>query len=89
MPTKTPKPIGEVTHFYDKISVGIIKLKASLKLGEILHFKGRKADFVQPITSMQLNHKPIQKAGRGKVIGVHVNQKVEEGDLVYRVAAKK
>lgn len=84
MPAKKPKAIGKVTHFYDKISVGIVKLGAALKLGEIIRFKGRKNEFVQTVTSLQYEHKAIPKANRGKSIGIMVNQKVREGDLVYR-----
>lgn len=84
---KKEKPVGKVTHFYDKIGVGIIKLAAQVKLGEVLRFKGRKCDFVQAVTSLQFNHKPILKAGRGKEVGVQVNQKVEKGDLVFKTAA--
>lgn len=86
MPAKTPKPIGKVTHFYGKINVAIVKLAASIKLGDVLRFKGRKGEFVQTVTSMQFNHKPIEKAGRGKEIGLQVNQKVEQNDLVFKAA---
>lgn len=82
--TKTPKPIGKVTHFYDKINVGIIKLNAVLKVGDILRFAGKKGEFVQTVTSLQFNHKPIEKAAKGKEIGMKVDQKVNEGDLVFR-----
>lgn len=81
---KVEKPIGEVTHFYDKISVGIVKLKAPVKSGEVVRFHGRKTDFVQAVASMQLAHKPIEKAPRGKEVGIKVGQIVHEGDLVYR-----
>lgn len=82
--TKTPKPIGKITHFYDKISVGIIKLNAVLKVGDSLRFDGKKGEFTQTVTSLQFNRKPIEKAAKGKEIGMKVDQKVNEGDLVYR-----
>lgn len=86
---KSAKPIGKVTHFYDKISVGIVKFSAAVKLGDLLHFKGRKCDFVQAVNSLQFNHKSIEKAARGKEVGLKVKQKVEEGDLVFRAKAAK
>lgn len=86
MPTKTkaPKPIGKVTHFYDKICVAIIKLAAGVKVGDVLQFKGKKGDFTQAVASMQFDHKPIAKAAKGKEIGLKADQKVQEGDLVFR-----
>lgn len=84
---KTDKPIGKVTHFYDKINVGIVKFSAAVKLGELLRFKGKKTDFVQAVTSMQFDHKAVEKAARGKEVGIKVDKKVNEGDLVYRAKA--
>lgn len=81
---KTAKPIGKITHYYDKIGVGIIKLSAVLKVGDILRFSSKKGEFTQTVTSLQFNHKPIEKAAKGKEIGMKVDQKVNEGDLVYR-----
>lgn len=82
--TKVPKPIGKVTHYYDKIGVGIIKLSAGIKLGEILRFKHKEDEFIQTVTSLQYSHKPVKSATKGKSVGVEVKQKVNEGDLVYR-----
>ncbi len=82
---KAPKPIGKVTHYYDKISVGIIKLAAVVKLGEVLRFKGKHGEFVQTVTSLQFDHKPIAKGAKGKDVGMKVDKPVHEGDLVFRV----
>ena len=81
---KTPKPIGKITHYYDKIGVGIIKLKAGIKIGEVLRFKHKEDEFIQAVTSLQYSHKPVRSATKGKSVGVEVKQKVREGDLVYK-----
>jgi hypothetical protein len=44
---KIGKEIGAVTHFFDKISVAVIKLKAGLKAGEKIRIKGATTDFEQ------------------------------------------
>jgi putative protease len=77
--------IGLVTHYFGKISVGIIKLKAPLRVGDKIHIKGANDDFYQLVTSMQLNHQDISYAPRGAEIGIKVNQRVHENDKVYRV----
>lgn len=77
--------IGLVTHYFGKISVGVIKLKAPLRLGDKIHIKGANDDFYQLVTSMQLNHQDISSAPRGAEIGIKVNQRVHENDKVYRV----
>ncbi|MBI2638592.1 hypothetical protein HYW83_03310 [Candidatus Peregrinibacteria bacterium] len=82
---KAPKPIGKVTHYYDKINVGIVKLAGVIKLGEVLRFHGKHGEFVQAVTSLQFDHKSITKGAKGKDVGMKVDQPVCEGDLVFRV----
>ena len=87
-PTKAnsaSKPIGTVTHFYNEISVAIVRFKEPIPVGTILHFKGATTDFQHPVTSMQLDHKPVVKAPKGKLIGIKVKKRVREGDKVHRV----
>ena len=77
------KVIGVITHYFNKISVGIIKLKTGLKIGEAIRIKGAHDDFTQNIDSMQLDHMDITSAKRGDEIGVKVIKKVHENDKVY------
>ena len=79
------KLIGKVTHYFDHIKVGVIKLSAPLKVGDEIRIMGGQAtDFNQPIKSMQMDHKEIKKAPKGKSIGLKVKEKVREGYKVYK-----
>jgi len=60
MPEK--KPIGKITHYFDKISVAIIKFNKKVSVGEMIKFKGANTDFSQKIASMQFDHKDISSA---------------------------
>lgn len=77
------KPIGTVAHFYGNIKVAIVKFKKPVKAGMEVRFCGATSDFSQKIESMQLNHKPISVAPKGKLIGLKVKKRVREGDEVY------
>lgn len=77
------KPIGEVTHFYTHIKVGIVKFKQPIKIGTNVRFKGATTDFAQALDSMQYDHKPIKLAPKGKLIGLKVKKRVRQGDMVY------
>lgn len=77
--------LGKVTHYYPKIGVAIVELKAPLKVGDKIRIKGSKTDFEQIVESMQIEHKNVQSAEAGKSIGLKVIQKVREGDLIYPV----
>lgn len=78
------RPIGVVTHFYNEISVAIIRFKEKVPLGTVLQFRGATTDFRHPVKSMQYEHKPISVAPKGKQIGIKVPKRVREGDKVHR-----
>ena len=80
------KEIGEITHYYSNISVGIIQLSDALKIGENIHIKGHSEDFTQPVDSMQIEHADVSEAGPGDVIGIRVTNKVHPGDKVLKVS---
>jgi hypothetical protein len=79
------KEIGIITHYFGKISVGIIKLKSPLAVGEHIHIKDAHDDFTQVVSSMQYNHKDITYAEGGLEIGIKVIKDVHENDIVYKI----
>lgn len=80
------KEIGEITHFFTNINVGIIKLSAPLKVGESIHVKGHTTDLTQTVDELQLDHKSIEGGKTGEEVGLKTIEHVREGDKVYRVA---
>jgi len=79
-----PKPIGEVTHFYGNLGVAIVKFKEAVKVGTKVKIKGSTTDFEETIKSMQYDHKPIETAKKSQEVGIKVDNKVREGDLIYK-----
>lgn len=77
---------GEITHFYDHLGVGIIKLKKPLKVGDTVQIKGHTTDISQKVESLELDHKSVESAKAGDEVGVKVSDKVREGDEVYSVS---
>jgi len=66
--------------------VAAIRLsEGSLKVGDKIHIVGHTSDFSQTIDSMQIENKNVQEAGPGADIGIKVNEKVREHDVVYKV----
>lgn len=78
------KLIGKITHYYNNIQVTIVKLVDSIKVGDILSFKGSTTDFEQEVDSMQLGHQAIQAAKEGQEIGIKVKERTRVGDEVYK-----
>ncbi|HDN86299.1 MAG: hypothetical protein DRP68_06955 [Candidatus Omnitrophota bacterium] len=79
------KEAGIVTHYFGKISVGIIQLKDSLKIGDKIHIKGVHDDFTQIVESMQIEHSPVEEAKQGDLVGIKMAQKVHPNDRVYKI----
>ena len=77
--------VGKVTHYYNHLSVGIVDLTDELANGDTIKIVGHGREFTQTVNSMQLEHQEVQKAKKKQVIGLKVDQKVKEGDLVYKV----
>ncbi|MBI2592915.1 MAG: translation elongation factor-like protein [Candidatus Colwellbacteria bacterium] len=85
MNEKTPEAIGEVTHYYGKLGVAIVKFKKDVKAGTRLHFKGASTDFEDNAKSMQYDHKEVDTGKKGQEVGIKVKDKVREGDEVFEV----
>ena len=79
------KPIGEVTHFYINIDVAVVKFNEAVSVGDTVHFKGATTDFTQEVKSMQFDHKEVDKAEKGKDVGLKVDERVRVGDEVFPV----
>lgn len=77
--------VGKVTHYYDNLGVAIVELEATLKIGDKVKFEGHGADFEQEISSMQVDHKQMEKASAGQMVGLKTEQKVKEGAEVKKV----
>lgn len=74
--------IGVVTHYFPKVNAAVIKLKKPLAVGDIVIIKGSTTQFEQKIESMQIDHEVITKAKKGDEIGLEVNDRVREHDLL-------
>ncbi len=78
------REVGKVTHFFTRASVAAIMLTAPVAVGDTLVFRGATTDFEQAIGSMQIDRQNIEQAEAGKEIGVKVQDRVRQGDTVYK-----
>lgn len=79
--------IGKVTHYYDKLSVAIVDLDATLSVGDKVKFvRGGEDLFEQTVDSIQIEHEKVESADKGKVVGIKTEKEVKEGAEVYKVS---
>ncbi|MBI2461368.1 MAG: translation elongation factor-like protein [Candidatus Rokubacteria bacterium] len=78
--------VGEVVGYYARIGVAAVRLsEGSLRVGDTIRIRGHTTDFTQPVESMEMDHKPIQEAGRGTEIAIKVQERARQKDEVFRV----
>ncbi len=78
--------IGEVFHYFGKIGVAAIRLTdGALAVGDTIQIQGPSTDLTQVVDTMQIEHDSVKHADRGQEVGVKVNDRARERDLVYRV----
>lgn len=80
--SKKPKILGRVTHYYDRIGVAVVELKAPLKAGDMIRIKRGIHEVIQRVTSLQIDHATVMKATKGEAVGLKVEAPVRSGSLV-------
>lgn len=77
--------IGEVTRFFDRISVAAIRLNnGRLKKGDIINIKGNVTDLNVKLESIQIDRAEVDEVKEGDEFGVKVPGTVMAGDIVYK-----
>lgn len=77
--------VGKITHYFDKIGVGVVELSAPLKVGDKISIEGHDKVVEQTIDSMQIDQQPVPKAKKGEAIGLKVAEPVKNNDKVFKV----
>jgi U32 family peptidase len=78
--------IGEVTHYFDKIGVAVIKITdGELSIGDTIKVMHNDDGFEQVVTSMQVDHQEVTTVQPGDEMGLKVDEPVKENDKVYKV----
>lgn len=78
------KPIGKITHYFDKIGVAVLDLHGPLKKGEEITIGEGEDSFKQIVKSMQVEHETIEKAKKGDSIGIKVSKPVKPNWKVFK-----
>ena len=75
--------IGRIIHYYPRINVGIVELtNGEMNVGDLIHVHGKLTDLVQAVDSMQVEHRNVSHADKGRSVGIKVKGKVRDDDEV-------
>ncbi len=78
------REVGRVSHFFGRINVAIIEVKDIISVGDQILIKGPTTDIEQTVDSMEIEHTKVKQAEAGQSIGMKVNTRVREKDIVYK-----
>lgn len=79
------KLVGKISHYFGNISVAVIDLSDTLKVGDTIRIVGGETDFTQAVSSMEVDHKKVDSAKKGDSVGFKVDQKVRDDYRVYKI----
>lgn len=89
--TKTKKVyIGSIKNYFSKVNVAEIKIESeSLNVGDIMMVQGPTTGVIEEvIESMQINHKELKTASKGKNVAIKLKNKVRPNDKVFVMKTK-
>lgn len=76
--------IGKVVSYYPKTKMAIIKLDANLHKGDLIRIKDTDQTVAEEkVNQMQIGHKKVDKAEKGKIVGVKINQQLTKSAQVF------
>lgn len=77
------KPVGKISHYYDKIGVAVVELDKALKVGDTIKIVKGDTEFTQAVDSMQIDRKEVKSAKKGDSIGLKIDQPIRPGAQVF------
>ena len=77
--------IGKVAGFFAHVGAVVVELTAPLRVGDRIYIKGHTTDFQQAVSSMQVDRQAVQEAAAGQSVGLKVDQRCRQHDVVYKL----
>jgi len=78
--------VAVIVKFFSKPSVAALEVThGTIKKGDILRYKGHTTDFIEEISSMEIDNQVVDEVKVGDLVGVKVKERVRENDKVYKV----
>jgi translation elongation factor EF-Tu-like GTPase len=80
------KLVGVVTHFFKGPSVAVVKVtEGAIALGDEVRFAGHSSDFTERVTSMEVEHRKVERASAGEEVAIQVVSRVRQHDQVFKI----
>ena len=80
--------VGRITHYYAHLHVAVVKLTEPLQVGDLIHILGHSTDFMQTVTSLQVDFHNVAGVNPCEDVALKVIEPAHEHDVIYRVPAE-
>lgn len=80
------KIAGKVIHYYDKAMVVVVRLSVGLTVGDMIKVAKNEDAFEMKISSMQLDHQPVDSGKAGEEVAIKVDSPAKEGAVVFKIS---
>jgi putative protease len=78
--------VGKVVKYFSKPGVAAVEITGgTVRVGDKIRIKGHTTDFELTVESMQIEKDSIEEAQQGYLVGIQVNDRVREGDQVFKI----
>jgi putative protease len=85
----TQEKIGTVIDYYARIGVAAVRLTdGALRVGDRIRIQGHTTDFIQPVDSLEVEHRRVDRAEQGSEVALKVRERARRHDQVLRVPAE-
>ena len=79
------KQIGTVTHWYDKLSVAVVKLTGAISKGATIKVRKGDDEFEDTVSSLQIDHTDVPSAKKGDDAAVKLSNRAKGGAAVFLI----
>jgi putative protease len=80
------KLVGVVTHFFKGPGVAVVKVtEGEIGVEDQLRFVGHTSDFTERVTSMEVEHRKVERAAAGDEVAIQVVARVRQHDQVFKI----
>ena len=78
--------VGTVVHYFKGPSVAVVRVtEGELAVGDRIRFHGHTTEFTEQLTSMEVDHRKVERATIGQEVAIQVTDRVREHDQVLKV----
>jgi translation elongation factor EF-Tu-like GTPase len=77
-----PEQAGVVEHYYNRIKVAVVRVERPLRVGDWVRIRGAHDDLRARIKSIEMDHKPLERAEPGQKVGIKLRKRAHARSVV-------